>query len=57
MNGRDIVNGEDINLIKLEQNKKGFGTIHWSDTGEPIDLKGKGELGGFIDCRDKEVEN
>ena len=57
LNGRDIVNGEDINLIKLEQNKKGFGTIHWSDTGEPIDLKGKGELGGFIDCRDKEVEN
>lgn len=57
LNGRDIVNGEDINLIKVEQNKKGFGTIHWSDTGEPIDLKGKGELGGFIDCRDKEVEN
>lgn len=57
LNGRDIVNGEDINLIKLEQNKKGFGTIHWSDTGELIDLKGKGELGGFIDCRDKEVEN
>src|SRR5690606_35737795 len=34
---------------------KNHGQVHWSDTGERIDLAGKGELGGYIDARDKLV--
>ena len=55
LNGRDLVNGDYVNLLKIELNEKGHGQVHWSDTGELIDLAGKGELGGYIDARDKLV--
>ncbi|WP_025640801.1 flagellar hook-associated protein FlgK [Schnuerera ultunensis] len=55
LNGRDLINGDYFNPIDVQLNPKGHGEIHWSDTGEPIDLKGLGELGGYIDARDKVV--
>ncbi|MCF6463968.1 flagellar hook-associated protein FlgK [Clostridium sp. Cult1] len=55
LNGRDLINGHYFNPIDVKLNPKGHGEIHWSDTGEPIDLRGLGELGGYIDARDKVV--
>ena len=55
LNGRDLVNGDYFNPLKIELDNKGHGQVHWSDTGEKIDLAGKGELGGYIDARDKLV--
>lgn len=55
LNGRDLINGHYFNPIDVKLNQKGHGEIHWSDTGEKIDLKGLGELGGYIDARDKLV--
>lgn len=56
LNGRDLINGDYFNPIEVKlDDEKGFGHIHWSDTGEKIDLKGLGSLGGYIDARDKLV--
>lgn len=55
LQGRDLINGDYFNPIEVRLNEKGHGEIYWSDIEEKIDLKGKGELGGYIDARDKEV--
>ncbi|HSH37045.1 flagellar hook-associated protein FlgK [Schnuerera sp.] len=55
LNGRDLINGDYFNPIDVQLNEKGHGEIYWTDTGNPIDLKGLGELGGYIDARDKVV--
>ena len=55
LHGKDLVNGDYLNPIEVRLNDKGHGEIYWSDTGEPMDLKGLGELGGYIDARDKSV--
>jgi flagellar hook-associated protein 1 FlgK len=55
LQGRDLINGDYFNPIEVRLNEKGHGEIHWSDTGEKINLQAKGELGGYIDARDKEV--
>ena len=53
--GKDLVGGDIYNPIEIKLNNKGHGEIYWSDTGQSIDLKGLGELGGYIDARDKVV--
>lgn len=53
--GRDLINEDYINLIEVRLNEKSLGEIYWSDTGEKIDLQANGELGGYIDARDKDV--
>ncbi|HHV38350.1 MAG TPA: flagellar hook-associated protein FlgK [Tepidimicrobium sp.] len=53
--GKDLVSGGSFNPIGIELNEKGHGEIYWSDTGGGIDLKGLGELGGYIDARDSVV--
>ena len=55
LNGRDLIDGDYFNPIEVRLNEKGHGEIHFTDTGDPIDLKGLGELGGYIDARDKDV--
>lgn len=56
LHGRDLVNGDYFNPLGVRLNQKGLGEIYWSDTGVSIDLKGLGELGGYIDARDRLVE-
>lgn len=56
LHGRDLVNGDYFNPLEIRLDDKGYGQIHWSDTGDKIDLKGLGELGGYIDARDQVVE-
>lgn len=53
--GKELINGDYINPIEIQYDGKGFGHIHWSDTGEKIDLKNRGELGGYINARDEGV--
>ena len=52
LQGRDLVNGDYINPIDIKTDNRGYGYIHWSDTGEKIELGEKGELGGYIAVRD-----
>lgn len=56
LQGRDLLNGDYMNPLDIKKDERGYGFIHWSDTGEKIDLNGKGELGGYIDARDVAVE-
>lgn len=53
--GRNLINEDYFNPIEVRLDDKGHGQIHWSDTGAKIQLKGLGELGGYIDARDKVV--
>lgn len=55
LNGRDLINGDYFSPIDIRLDDKGHGQIHWSDTGDRIDLNGMGELGGYIDARDQVV--
>lgn len=52
LQGRDLVNGDYINPIDIKTDNRGYGYIHWSDTGDKIELGEKGELGGYIAVRD-----
>ena len=56
INGRDLVNGENVNLVKVSINENGNGELCWKVTGERVDLKGSGELAGYIEARDRLVE-
>ncbi|NLJ78918.1 MAG: flagellar hook-associated protein FlgK [Tissierellia bacterium] len=53
--GKDLVSSGGFSPVDIELNSKGHGEIYWSDTGGSIDLKGLGELGGYIDARDSVV--
>ncbi|MBZ2174821.1 flagellar hook-associated protein FlgK [Schnuerera sp. xch1] len=55
LNGRSLINGDYFNPIDIQLNEKGHGEIYWSDTGDKIELNGRGELGGYIDARDEDV--
>lgn len=51
--GKDLVNSNFISNIDLKSDPEtGFGHIYFKDTNERIDLKGFGEVGGYIDARD-----
>ncbi|SHH41864.1 flagellar hook-associated protein FlgK [Sporanaerobacter acetigenes] len=52
LQGRDLVNGDYINPIDIKTDNRGYGYIHWKDTGDKIELGEKGELGGYIAVRD-----
>lgn len=55
LQGKDLVNGGYISKIDLKNDNTGLGNIYWENTSEQIDLKGLGELGGFIDVRDESM--
>lgn len=55
LNGRDLINGDYFSPIDIRLDDKGHGQIHWSDTGDKIDLNGMGKLGGYIDARDQVI--
>jgi len=55
LNGKSLVDGDYFNPLKIEMDEKNFGQVYWAGTGERVDLSGKGELGGYIDARDKVV--
>ena len=55
LQGRDLVNGGHINKIDMKADEAGLGHIYWDKSNEKIDLSGLGELGGFMDVRDKSM--
>ena len=57
LNGQDLVNGSYISKIDIQADENGQGHIYWKNSNDQIDLKGKGELGGFIDARDVSMTN
>lgn len=57
LNGQDLVNGSYISKIDIQADENGQGHIYWGKSNDKIDLKGKGELGGFIDARDVSMNN
>ena len=56
LNGKDLVNSTFISKIHMENNKRGLGHIYFNNSNEKIDLNGLGDLGGYIDARDKSVD-
>src|SRR5699024_70292 len=55
LNGRSLVDKDYFNPIEIRMNQKGHGEIHYSDTGEKIQLDNKGELAGYKQARDQEL--
>lgn len=55
LQGRDMVNSSYISTIDMKADENGLGHIYWGKSNEKIDLRGSGELGGFIDVRDKSM--
>lgn len=55
LQGKDLVNGSYISKIDMKTDPSGLGNIYWEKTNDKIDLNGSGELGGFIDVRDKSM--
>lgn len=55
LHGRDLVNSGHVSKLDVQTDNKGLGHIYWEKSNEKIDLEGKGELGGFIDVRDKSL--
>lgn len=54
--GRDLVNSSFISTIDIKvDSQNGLGHIYFKNTDEKIDLRGLGELGGYIDVRDKSM--
>ncbi len=54
--GQDLVNGNFTSKIHIENDNKGLGHIYFESSNEVIDLNAKGELGGYIDVRDKSID-
>ncbi|NLV89648.1 MAG: flagellar hook-associated protein FlgK [Tissierellia bacterium] len=55
LRGKELVSGNFISTIDIEQDSDGLAHIYFHNTNEKIDLNGLGELGGFIDARDESV--
>lgn len=56
LNGKDIVNGTHVSKIHMENDANGLGHIYFNNTNEKMDLKGLGDIGGYIDARDNSIE-
>lgn len=54
--GQDLINGSYTSNIEIKNDEKGLGHIYFSNSNENINLKGLGELGGYIDVRDNSVD-
>jgi len=55
LRGKELVSGNFISTLDIKQDNFGLAHIYFYNTNEKIDLNGQGELGGFIDARDKSV--
>lgn len=55
LRGKELVSGNFISTIDIEHDNNGLAHLYFYNTNEKIDLNGLGELGGFIDARDKSV--
>lgn len=55
VNGKDLVSGGTASKISMKNDGDGIGNIYYENSNEKIDLKGLGDLGGYIDARDRSV--
>lgn len=58
LHGRDLVNGAFVNKVQIDVDpnlNNGYGYLYWEGTDEKIDLKGSGEIGGYIAVRDESI--
>lgn len=54
--GQDLISGSYTSRLHIENDSKGIGYIYFQSSNEKIDLRGKGEIGGYIDVRDKSID-
>lgn len=54
--GQDLISGSYTSRLHIENDNKGIGYIYFQSSNEKIDLRGKGEIGGYIDVRDKSID-
>lgn len=55
LKGKELVSSNFVAKIDIKQDTSGLAHIYFYNTNEEIDLNGQGELGGYIDARDKSV--
>lgn len=55
LRGKELVSGTFVSTIDIKQDDFGLAHIYFYNTNDKIDLNGLGELGGYIDARDKSV--
>lgn len=55
LQGKDLVNGSYTSKVELKMDSEGLAHMYWEKSNEMIDLGAKGEIGGFIDVRDKSM--
>lgn len=54
--GQDLISGNYTSRLHIENDKTGMGYIYFQSSNEKVDLRGKGEIGGYIDARDKSID-
>ncbi|MFA7533866.1 MAG: flagellar hook-associated protein FlgK, partial [Tissierellaceae bacterium] len=57
LQGKELVSGTFISSIDIKNDEEGLAHIYYNNTNDEIDLNGSGELGGFIDARDKSIDD
>lgn len=55
LNGKDLVSGGSISEIHMENDQNGLGHVYYQNSKDKIDLKGMGDLGGYISARDDSI--
>ena len=58
LNGRDLVNSAFVNKVEMKidpDSDNSYGYLYWQGTGDKIDLKSSGEIGGYIAVRDSSI--
>ncbi|MFA5577406.1 MAG: flagellar hook-associated protein FlgK [Tissierellaceae bacterium] len=56
LQGKELVSGTFVSTIDIINDQEGLAHIYYNNTNDEIDLNGLGELGGFLDTRDKSID-
>lgn len=55
LHGRNLLTSNNTGKIEIKTDNTGLGYIYWEKSNEKIDLRGSGELGGYIEARDNSI--
>ena len=53
--GRDLVNSNEISTVDIKKGPTGLADVYFKNSNDKMELNGLGELGGYIDARDKSM--
>jgi len=53
--GRDLINSNNVSTLDIKNGPTGLADVYFKNTKDKMELNGLGELGGYIDARDKSM--